>query len=425
MHKNTDTTRPARGKSPLRKIYDFLSGFHLATALLLLLFVLTWLATLEQVDYGLYPTLNKYFSWKALWILNVYDLRNLEIAGFSPSIPEWIPTKIPVILPGGYYVCALLLLNMILGGIIRIRKGPKQIGNLIAHFGIVFMLLGGGVAHHFSERGNVAVYEGETSDVAEDYQEFVVEVAEVKDGLREKYHVIRGKHLTGLKAGKSRIFDFAGIPFSLEISGYLVNAAVSNQMERPRRNNELVVDGYYLEELPGELESERNFAGCYARVVREDGTKSDPFILAGASFHPFTVREDGRVFTVDMHKRLWPMPFDVKLDTFTAEFHPGTTRPAKFVSDIRRIENGSESKLTIRMNESMRYEGFTFFQASYGPPGAKPGEPMYSVFEVVRNPADKWPEYSLYIVAFGMLVTFLTKLGGHVGATSRKRNNAG
>ena len=48
---------------------------------------------------------------------------------------------------------------------------------------------------------------------------------------------------------------------------------------------------------------------------------------------------------------------------------------------------------------------------------------MYSVFEIVRNPADHWPEYSLYIVAFGMLVTFLTKLGGHLSASSRKRKN--
>ena len=231
--------------------------------------------------------------------------------------------------------------------------------------------------------------------------------------------------LTDLEAGTSRIFDFKGIPFSLEISGYLENAAVSNQMMRPRRNNELVADGFYLEAMPGELESERNFAGCYARIIYEDGRKSDPFILAGASFHPFTVRHDGRIFTVDMRKRLWPMPFEVKLDKFTAEFHPGTTRPAKFVSDIRRVENGRESELTIRMNEPMRYEGLTFFQASYGPQGGKPGEPMYSVFEVVRNPADKWPEYSLYVVAFGMLVTFLTKLGGHIGATSRKRKNAG
>jgi len=118
------------------------------------------------------------------------------------------------------------------------------------------------------------------------------------------------------------------------------------------------------------------------------------------------------------------MPFEVKLDKFTADFHPGTSRPEKFISDIRRVENGQESELRIQMNEPMRYEGLTFFQASYGPPGAKPGEPMYSVFEVVKNPADKWPEYSLYVVAFGMLVTFLTKLGGHLGAASRKRNHA-
>ena len=119
------------------------------------------------------------------------------------------------------------------------------------------------------------------------------------------------------------------------------------------------------------------------------------------------------------------MPFEVKLDKFTAAFHPGTSKPSKFVSEIRRVEDGRESKLTVRMNEPMRYEGFTFFQASYGPPGAKSGEPMYSVFEVVKNPADKWPEYSLYVVAIGMLVTFLTKLVGYLVAASKKRENAG
>ena len=165
-------------------------------------------------------------------------------------------------------------------------------------------------------------------------------------------------------------------------------------------------------------------AGCYARVVNGDGSKSDPFILWGGQHHPFTVKADDRTFTVDMRKRLWPMPFGVKLDKFTAEFHPGTLRAAKYESDIRRIENGRESKVKIQMNEPMRYEGYTFFQASYGPEGAKPGDEMYSVFEIVRNPADHWPEYSLYVVAFGMLVTFLTKLGGHLAVASRKRNHA-
>ena len=406
MENNEQQPKLGKRRSLLGKIYDFLSGFHLATATLLLLLVLTWLATLEQIDHGLYPTLNKYFSWKSVFF-----------------VPELNGKKLPLILPGGYYVSALLLLNMILGGIVRIKKGPKQIGNLISHFGIVFMLLGGGVAHHFSERGNMAVGEGETSDTAEDYFEYVIEVAEVKDGKHEEIHVVRGKYLTDLTGGKSRIFDFEGIPFALEVSGYLKNAQPVSALERAPAEGERVTDDYYLAEKPSDVTTERNLAGAYARVIFEDGKKSEPFILAGASFYPFTVRDGDRLFTVDMRKRLWPMPFEVKLDTFKADFHPGTSRPAKFVSDISRLENGQSSEVTIQMNEPMRYEGFTFFQASYGPPGAGPGDRMYSVFEVVKNPADKWPEYSLYVVAFGMLVTFLTKLGGHLGATSRKRKN--
>lgn len=384
-------------------IYGFLAGFHLATVLLLLLLVLTWLATLEQIDHGLYPTLKKYFSWK------------------SPGlIPEINGKKIWVVLPGGYYVSALLLLNMTLGGVVRIRKGPKQIGNLISHFGIIFMLLGGGVTHHFSERGNMMVWPGSSSDVAEDYMEYVIEVAEVMDAKREEYHVIRGKYLTDLEGGNSRVFDFKGMPFSLKVSGYLKNTVPVSEVERAPERGELITDGYYLAEKEPEVTTERNMAGAYAQVIFEDGEKSAPFILAGASLQPFTVRDGDRLFTVDMRKRLWPMPFEVALDTFNAEFHPGTMRPEKFVSDVRRIENGQESKVRIQMNEPMRYEGLTFFQASYGPEGVRPGDKMYSVFEVVRNPADKWPEYSLYVVAFGMLVTFLTKLIGHIIAVSNK-----
>ena len=393
--------KPAR--SIAGRIFDVLSGFGLATILLILLGLLTWFATLEQVEHGLYPTLNKYFDWKSVFLL-----------------PEIKGKTVPLPLPGGYWVGVVLLVNLTLGGVIRIRKGWKHAGNLIAHFGIIFMLVAGGVAHHFSERGNMAVGEGGESNTAEDYFEYVVEVAEINDGKTQDIHVIRGKHLTDLEAGKNRLFKLPELPFDLEIGGYLKNALPVAITEHAPDKGQLVADNYYLSERPSEINAEANTAACYARVVGRDGVKSAPFILAGASFHPFTVEQGGRVFTVDMRKRLWPMPFTVKLDEFTAEFHPGTNRPAKFVSKITRVENGGEAKVTIQMNEPMRYEGLTFFQASYGPPGAGPGQKMYSVFEVVKNPADKWPEYSLYVVTFGMLVTFLTKLGGYLAASSRK-----
>lgn len=400
------TTSPAQTAKNCwwRRAYDVLSGFGLATVLLLLLGLLTWFATLEQVQLGLYPTLRKYFDWRSVVLL-----------------PELNGKMVPLPLPGGYYVSALLLLNMTLGGLVHIRKGWKQVGVMISHFGIIFMLLGGGVAHHFSERGNMAVGEGEISNTAEDYFEYVVEVAEVnEEGVTPKIHVIRGKYLTDLEGSARRIFKLPELPFDLEITGYFRNAAPVSASERAPDKNQPVVDGYWLLEKPDEINAEANTAACHVRILHRGAEPSAPFLLAGASFHPFTVRHEGRVFTVDMRKRLWPMPFDVRLDEFTAEFHPGTSRPEVFVSEVTRMENGGEAKVTIEMNAPMRYEGLTFFQASYGPPGAGPGDKMYSVFEVVHNPADKWPEWSLYVVAFGLTFHFLQKLAAHLGGGKRK-----
>ncbi len=403
---------PPNPRSLPGRIFDVLSGFGLATILLLLLGLLTWFATLEQIDNGLYATLNKYFHWKAVFL-----------------IPEINGKMIPLPLPGGYWVGALLLLNLILGGVIRIRKGWKHAGNLISHFGIILMLVGAGVAHHYSERGYMRVWEGETSDFAEHYTEFAVEITEIKDDKPAVIHVIRGENLDDLTDGRTRLIKMPALPFDLEIAGYIRNALPVNGNESAPKAGERMVDGYFLLERPdarnekGEIVMEGNTAACYARLVQRDGTKNDPFILAGASFHPFSIRHEGRIFSVDMRKRLWPMPFTVKLDTFTADFHPGTMNPAKFVSKITRIENGGEAKVTIQMNEPMRYEGLTFFQASYGPEGARPGEKMFSVIEVVKNPADKWPEYSLYIVTLGMLITFILKFVLFLTASTRKQRH--
>jgi hypothetical protein len=410
----TQTSRKVPKSLP-RQVFDVLSGFGIATITLLLLGLLTWFATLEQIDNGLYPTLNKYFHWKAWYVLP-------ELS----SLPKINGNPITFPFPGGYWVCALLLLNLILGGIIRIRKGWSHAGNLISHFGIIFMLLGGGVAHHFSERGNMAIQQGESSNSAEDYYEYVVEIAEIKDGKADTIRTIRGKDIEDLKDEKSRLFRIPELPIDLELAGYLPNTVPVSANERAPDRKQFIADGYYLMQKPKLAkpeEAERYTAGCYARIIKRDGTKSEPFILAGASFHPFAYRLGDRVFTVDMRKRLWTMPFTLQLDKFTAAFHPGTMRASKFVSQVTRIENGGEAKVTIQMNEPMRYEGLTFFQASYGPPGAGPGDKMYSVFEVVKNPADKWPEYSLWIVAFGMAVTFITKLALFIMAGSRKQRH--
>ncbi len=50
--------------------------------------------------------------------------------------------------------------------------------------------------------------------------------------------------------------------------------------------------------------------------------------------------------------------------------------------------------------------------------------PQFSGFEVVSNPADKWPEWSLYVVAFGLGVHFLLKLGLFLSITLKNKPDA-
>ena len=77
-------------------------------------------------------------------------------------------------------------------------------------------LVAGGVAHHFEERGNMMIWEKGSSDVAESYFEYVVELIEVDAaGKPGTIHVIRGGHLDDLDGGAHRVFRFPGHDFGL------------------------------------------------------------------------------------------------------------------------------------------------------------------------------------------------------------------
>ncbi len=111
-----------------------------------------------------------------------------------------------------------------------------------------------------------------------------------------------------------------------------------------------------------------------------------------------------------LRKKEFALPFTIRLEDFIHEMHPGTRMASNFESVVTKVEDGSERQINIRMNEPLRHEGYTFFQASWGPQNAGPNQALFSVFEVVRNPADQWPLYACYIISFGLSLHFLQKL---------------
>jgi len=419
-------------KPLLVRIYHVLSGFGLATVLLLILMVQTWLATLEQVHYGLHATLQKYFDAKEFIVIPDAGVFHESLLG-----KKFLP------LPGGYWVCALLVLNLTLGGIVRMRKGWKTFGVLLSHFAIVFMIVAGGVAQLKEERGVMMLSEDgksypKTADYANSFTETTIEITEVKDGKPVgPVHFIKDSNYLDLKfdtpdrSKVDRFFSAIGIgqeysndprkillpklPFDLEVQGYIQNAkAVSTATMAPQRG-EPVVDGWFLFARKPELSTEMDTPGIHARVVPRDGSKGQVMLLVASDLDgmepraPVTVRSGDRTFVIRLDKRIWPVPFQVTLVDARSEFHPNTNRAKYYESDIIRTQNGIETKHFIEMNAPMREGGLTFYQRTMMS-GAATKDWVISGFEVVRNPSDKWPEWSIYIASFGLCLHFAVKL---------------
>jgi hypothetical protein len=179
------------------------------------------------------------------------------------------------------------------------------------------------------------------------------------------------------------------------------------------------VEGIVFRELPPAKEAEQNVPGITATIIAKDLRREA--LLWGMQESPYATTIDGRRFALDLHQRRWPLPFSVTLRKFTHERHPGTTMDRYFSSDITRVEHNVATDIHISMNDPMRYSGYIFFQSAWGPPNAMPGQPRYSVFSVVENPADHGPLVALIIVAIGLLIHFGRKLALHVGAEARRR----
>ena len=389
-------TAPSSSPSLFTKIFRFFASFGFATVILVLLLIITLLGTLEQVEHGLFESQKKYFD--GLFVPNIdlaCCLRAMHIS-YDGAL------SVPLPLPGATLLMMLLFINMVTGGLIRIRKGVRNIGVIISHVAILWMLVAGFASYVWKKDGNLALYEGQTSDEFQSYHDSVMEIERIepapKDGKR-KALVIDGAMYQDLAEGKARTFTSKDLPFDLMVMNYEVNC----EPQRAKPEQKWAADGYVLQRVEPKQEAEMNLDGAYIKII-DKKTKAEQTGLAWrAAAAPLSFKVGDEIYAVDLTRRRWKLPFAVRLDKFEREVHPGTDRARKFTSRATKITNGHEEKRVITMNAPVRDSGYVLFQASFSQDRGVNG-PMRSVFAVVWNPADKWPEYACYLAAFGLLL---------------------
>src|SRR5260221_7913646 len=133
----------------MKKIASVFTSLKLTVTLLAFAIILVFIGTLAQVDEGLYNAQARYFRQ---WIIFGLDL---------------FGRKIPLILPGGYLIGTMLLINLLAAHIYRFQLSAKKIGIQITHLGVILLLVGQLVTDMGAKETQMRFVEGETKSYSE------------------------------------------------------------------------------------------------------------------------------------------------------------------------------------------------------------------------------------------------------------------
>jgi hypothetical protein len=378
------------------------SSLATSCVLLGLLGLLTWLGTLEQTQSGLYEVQRRYFE--------------------SFFLVHYVG-PVPIPLPGANLVMCLLFVNLAVGGLVRIRKSWSTAGILVAHVGIALMLVSALVKHRFSEDGHVTLYEGQQSDHFDSWFRWEIAVDEDLGGGRVREHVVTDESIEEARSAPVRI-TAPDLPFAIEIERSWRNCrpewatgtgatgahGALGASGAPGAPGSMSVDGVRLAERPPEAQAEGDIAGASLSIVDEANNMRRPALVWGAESRPFVFTAGGKSWAVTLRKERYAMPFAIGLQKFTKEDHPRSDMPRSFASQVKVLEGASSRDVSISMNAPLRDRGLVVYQASWGPSDAQAGQPLFSTFAVVRNPADHMPLYACIVIAAGLIFHFSRKL---------------
>ncbi len=385
------------------KLIESFSSFKLSVGILLGLFILTWLGTLAQVDLGLHAAQKKYFD---SWFL---VQRLFSIGDWSMALP----------LPGGFLLMLMLVVNLVCGGIVRLRRRWDRVGILITHLGIGFLLVAGFVKMYYANEGPLQLFEGDEKAEYSSYYAWEIQLVETmaEGGYRE--YVIPEDDFIDLGPDNKVTYGSDELPFDLVVQHFMTNC-------QPAQKGPMftvsvpVVDGFYLREMAPGLQAEANLAGVYISVVDPETSLPQEGILwageSGLNETMFGFDAGGTRWGAVLRKRRWPMPFSVRLEYTEKQEHPGTTMPRSFLSDVVVTDAGVTQKARIQMNEPLRYKGLVLFQSGWGEmPRGK-----YTVLAVVQNPSDQWPLWACIIITLGLTIHFSRLLFRYIKREARE-----
>jgi hypothetical protein len=414
----------------IKKIVRLFTSLKLTVTLLAFSIVLVFVGTLAQADEGLYGAQTHYFKQ---WIVIGANL---------------FGHKIPLLLPGGYLLGTLLLVNLVAAHIYRFELSRKKIGIQLVHAGVIVLLVGQLSTDMLAREMQMHFTEGETRSYSESATDYELNFVSGDEGtaIPEKL----------LKPGGELTTTQTGLPFTIRVKEHWHNSDLNFRAPMMQNIPPLATNGIALNFDFRKLDDVKTMdqknvptavlefftpAGSLGAWVASDWAGDAALVeavrnsyvqlgaglaqkIAGELVAPQTIAVDGKKFTFIMRPTRIYHPFSLTLLKATHTVYPGTDIPKDFRSRVR-IDNpqtGEKREVEISMNHPLRYEGLTFYQYQMdaGQVTQQAGRTPTSVLSVVRNPSWLTPYIGCAMVGAGLLIQFMYHLVGFVSKRKTK-----
>jgi hypothetical protein len=372
-----------------KTLLSFFTSLQVTVVLLVMSIILIFVATIDQVNLGIWAVQAKYFRSFLVFY---------PIPGTQLSIP---------IFPGGYLVGGMLLLNLIAVHVYRFRFSWRRLGIILAHAGIVLLLAGEITSGILQKEYLLQFRQGETKNYAESFRGHELAIADVSDPSFDQIVAIPESRL---HTGQS--IQTPKLPFRILVKEYYANSML--QMRNPEQSPGSVPSGMASQvsalELPLTYKAdEQNLPSAIIELLGPEGSLGT-FLVSAQLDAAQGLSVGNKRYTLALRLTREYMPFSLTLLELRHELYPGSDIPRNFSSRVRLgSENGRDDReVLIFMNNPLRHGGLTFYQHQMN------GAERFSALQVVRNPGWVFPYVSSLLLFGGMLLHFVINLVSYI-----------
>lgn len=395
----------------VREFRDFFVSLKLTVVLLALGMLLVFVGTIDQVNLGIWAAQEKYF--RSFFVM--FPAKSI------PVLSSFMPPNAPVpVLPGGYLIGGLLLINLVAAHVYRFKRSWRKAGIELTHFGLILLLIGELFTGLWQDDFAMRLTEGETKNYSESHRDNELVIADTTDAKFDEVVAIPEHMLAQRKE-----VQHPKLPFRVIVRDYYPNMTLRSRLPAGHPTSTTTLPptpanrghGTSVTAAPLPItykQDERNLPGGYIELV---GAKESlgtwlvgvEFALRPEDFVPQTLEYEGRTYTIGMRFKREYKPFSLTLLDFRHDRYAGTELPKNFSSRLRLTtpDGRDDREVLIYMNNPLRYAGLTFYQSGYE------GE-QTTVLQVVRNPSWLIPYIACALMTLGLLVQFGIHLSGFI-----------